>query len=206
LDNQFSSSPAKRERKGAHFAKQSGIGEGPHASRRPSSPPSLRDGSPSSPVSREKTKWKNKVFTAMTLLMFPSYSHACECEWRQYNSESDSLIYEVSKVEIVFEGIPLSFKLITNQDEDPYAELILKVTRCVKGSCPLKVLVRSWGGDTGANCGMAESLNVPISSKQHYWVGGNYDHTKPTYKHLKAVSINSCQGLFKESEPTGHLP
>ena len=141
----------------------------------------------------------------LAFALSPSVAKACECEWPQYSSSQDIYFYEISKADVAFEGIPVSHRLVNKIDSDPVAELKFRITRCVKGHCGKFIVVRSYGGYTGANCGMANALDVPITPKLHIWVAGKLAKTG-TVPDRSVAWIDSCSGLFQKSEPTGHKP
>jgi hypothetical protein len=126
---------------------------------------------------------------------------ACDCEWPPYEGQIDSIIYQISHSDVVFEGVPVAYRLVERGGKERFAELTFRVTRCVKGNCTEHLALRSWGGDQGANCGMASNLNVPAPSKQHYWVAGSQSYPNEVPEQ-GVVWINGCGGLFQHSEPT----
>ena len=145
------------------------------------------------------------VLVALSIFLnWSSAAVACECEWPQYEiGSADDMIYQISGADIAFEGVPASSRSIESTDNDPIAEVTFRVTRCVKGLCEKEISISSFGGDTGANCGIAETLQTVFRDKRHYWVAA-YDYKRSPK--TQAYWVDSCGGLLVQSKPTDHAP
>jgi hypothetical protein len=103
------------------------------------------------------------------LLLAPSVASACQCILpRDANARRDVII---ARNTYVFSGRVLSVRKLPPVSPDlpePTIEARVLVSRQFKGTLPAEVVVMSYGGENGENCGAGVGLAVAWANERPY--------------------------------------
>lgn len=136
----------------------------------PLSPYFLRLGQPGLKGKSEDGMRRLAIAAAVTgLVLLPSVAAACQCILPKDSDARREVIF--ARNAYVFSGRVISVRKLPPRSPDlpePTIEARVKVIRQVKGALPDEVVVMSYGGDNGENCGAGVGLAAAWANERPY--------------------------------------